>query len=104
MRQNWLEIILSAFENLKWEADYFDIYKEIKKMNCVKFTNSWEATVRQKIESHSSDSKNFKGVEGDQNDIFYRISRGRWGVRKQHRHRKHIKNTKGGSRTTHTFV
>lgn len=86
--QWFLEKIIEALEffggsaHLKEINDYFDknygdeltIYKD------------WPAIVRQQIYLHSSDAdKVFKGVPGDENDIFYSVKgkgKGFWGLRK----------------------
>lgn len=76
----WLEDIVEALENLGGVAEYADLYREIKKIRPAPLPITWDAIIRQVVESHSSDSANFNG-----RDIFYSVEglgKGVWGLRK----------------------
>ena len=75
----WREDIVAALERLGGIAHLRDIYKEVSKIRTVPLTRTYEATIRQVIESHSSDSQVFTGK-----DIFYSVEGlggGIWGLR-----------------------
>lgn len=77
----WLEDIIESLNNLDGHAHYSDLYPEVKRIR--KLSNSsWpqnaEAAIRKEIETHSSDSKNFRGK-----NVFYKDStsgKGVWGL------------------------
>lgn len=77
----WIDWIYLAFENLGGTATLNDLYDEIRYIRPDPLTREWKATVRNIIESHSSDSDNystnrldlFKAVDG--------IGNGRWKIR-----------------------
>ena len=78
-QEKWIESIIQAFENLGGEAEYNDLYDEIKRIRLSKginLTKAWTASVRRTIEDHSSDSDNFKS-----DDIFKKLGYGHWGLR-----------------------
>ncbi|MDB3855829.1 HNH endonuclease [Euryarchaeota archaeon] len=79
-KMSWAIRIALSIKSLGGEADYPDIYDEIESNPHRNLTQQWKATVRQRIESHSSDSELFQGNL----DIFYAaagIGEGRWGLR-----------------------
>lgn len=78
--KTWLEEIIEAYRELGGSAHYSDIYDYIDKTTSRSLTNSWKATIRRVIETHSSDSDNFAAIK----DIFYSvdgIGKGVWGLR-----------------------
>jgi hypothetical protein len=79
MPNSWVQDIVSAFENLGGKAKYRELYEEVSRIRGNSLPQSWQAIIRQSVESHSSDSRNFKG-----NDLFYSvggIGSGHWGLR-----------------------
>ena len=69
---------VTSVNNLGGVASYDDIYAQIKILRD-DLTPRWKATVRQVIQSHSSDSRGFSGT-----DLFYSVNGlggGFWGVR-----------------------
>lgn len=75
----WLEVVVEALRRLNGSAELREIYREIARFSARSLTRQFEATVRKTIESHSSDSENFKGE-----DIFYSVEgkgKGIWGLR-----------------------
>ncbi|MHA1748366.1 MAG: hypothetical protein ACTSYF_06940 [Promethearchaeota archaeon] len=72
----WVEDIRQALQNLGGEASLSEIYGEVKQIRVEPLPRTWKAGVRERIESHSSDSKNFKGK-----DYFYKADVGVWGLR-----------------------
>ena len=74
-----LEYVITALKNLGGEASLTDIYKEYGKLSGVPLTDSKKASIRRTIQSHSSDTKSFKGY-----NIFYSVEgryKGTWGLR-----------------------
>jgi hypothetical protein len=79
MPNSWVQDIVSAFENLGGTARYNELYEEVSRLRGGELPSSWQAIIRQTIETHSSHSRNFKG-----NDLFYSvggIGSGHWGLR-----------------------
>ena len=72
----WVEDIAQALRNLGGEATLSEIYEEVKQVRIEPLPRTWQASVRERIESHSSDSKSFKGK-----DYFYKADTGVWGLR-----------------------
>ncbi len=78
-----LEIVVIAFKNLGGKAMYSDIYAEYERIIGRTLTYGQRAGIRKTIESHSSDSRVFKGRD----DIFYSvlgIGNGMWGLREKY--------------------
>ena len=79
MPSSWVQDIVRAFENLGGTAQYNELYEEVSRIRDSELPRSWQAIIRQSIESHSSDSRNFRG-----DDLFYSaggIGSGHWGLR-----------------------
>ena len=77
----WVDYIKSALENLGGWATYDDLYAELKRIRQDNFTQSWKATVRNSVESNSSDSENWSPKRPD---LFYSVNglgSGVWGLR-----------------------
>ena len=77
----WVDYIKAALENLDGWATYDDLYAELKRIRHEDFTQSWKATVRNAVESHSSDSENWSQ---NRPDLFYSVNglgSGLWGLR-----------------------
>jgi len=77
----WIDWIVRAMTNLGGKANYHDLYNEIMRIRPEPFTPSWTATVRRTIETHSSDSENYRA---QYEDLFYSVSgigSGEWGLR-----------------------
>jgi len=75
---SWVEDIIQALTNLGGQATLTEIYKEIEHIRKEPLPNHWRANVRERIETHSSDSQNFKGK-----DLFRKVDRGTWALRIQ---------------------
>jgi hypothetical protein len=81
MPNSWVQDIVTAFEKLGGTARYGELYENVSKIRGGKLPRSWQATIRQSIESHSSHSRNYRG-----NDLFYSvggIGSGHWGLRER---------------------
>ena len=79
MPNPWIQDIVDAFETLGGDAQYSELYEEISRIRGGELPPSWQAIIRQTIETHSSDSQNFKG-----SDLFYSvggIGSGHWGLK-----------------------
>jgi hypothetical protein len=72
----WVEDIVQALENLGGRAPLSQIYAEVKRIRKEPLPRTYTASIRERIESHSSDSKSFKGK-----DIFKKVDRGVWALR-----------------------
>jgi hypothetical protein len=78
----WVDDVRSALISLSGEADLSAIYREVERIRRVagrSIVRSLEATVRQTIEAHSSDSNNFKPGNAD---YFRHAGRGRWALKR----------------------
>lgn len=80
--------IVESLKELGGFGTLYDIYDKIKKRNNIDLDQytDWQAQVRKKIITHSSDAKDgvFKGKPGDSNDLFYSVEgkgKGVWGLR-----------------------
>jgi hypothetical protein len=77
----WVDDVRVAFGNLGGEADLPTIYKEVEQIRRAgkrSIVKSLDATIRQTIEAHSRDSKNYREGNGD---YFEWVGRGRWKLR-----------------------
>ena len=74
-----------ALENLGGEATPKDLYVEIRRIRTEPFTPEWKATVRNTIESHSSDSDKYSAKRPDFFAAVNGLGNGRWAIRKQWR-------------------
>lgn len=75
----WIDDIVAAMQNLGGYAPYADLYEEVKRIRTARLPRSWQAIIRNQVESFSSDSDNFRGE-----DLFYSvdgIGGGVWGLR-----------------------
>lgn len=71
-----VEDIVQALKNLGGVATLQQIYDEVKRIRKVPLPVSWQANIREGIESHSSDSKRFRGK-----DLFRKVGKGTWALR-----------------------
>lgn len=76
----WLDDILTAFSNLGGNAKYADLYAEIERIRSGPLAPNWDATVRERIERHSSDSE-VGPPSGSPVDLFFKVGTGHWGIR-----------------------
>ncbi len=75
----WLDDIITTLEELGGSGSYPEIYEKIRTVRKKPFPKTWDAIIRRVIETHSSDSNNYKGK-----DIFKSmqgIGSGVWGIR-----------------------
>jgi hypothetical protein len=72
----WVDDIIQALKNLGGQATLNQIYNEVKSIRTIPLPISWQANIREYIESHSSDSKRFKGK-----DYFKKVDKGVWALR-----------------------
>ncbi len=63
---SWKDDIVMALRNLGGSASLSDIYAEVHKIRPHALTPKWQATVRNQIESWSSDSRNWKPGRDDE--------------------------------------
>lgn len=74
----WVEDIVRALRNLGGQATLNQIYDEVKRIRTEPLPANYQASIRERIEAHSSDSANFKGK-----DLFRKVDKGVWALRKQ---------------------
>lgn len=74
----WVDDIFQAIKNLGGQASLSQIYSEVKRIRKEPLPKSWQASIRERIEAYSSDSKNFKGK-----DLFKKIESGVWAIREK---------------------
>ncbi|GAP18878.1 DUF4268 domain-containing protein [Levilinea saccharolytica] len=73
---SWVEDIIQALKNLGGQATLAQIYEEVKKIRTEPLPDTYKASIRERIEAHSSDSSNFKGT-----DYFRKVEKGVWALR-----------------------
>ncbi|MEZ0247109.1 MAG: hypothetical protein ACAH09_10780 [Methylophilaceae bacterium] len=81
MKKAWIDYIVDAMIALDGNAVYEDLYYKISLIHPGPLSKEWKATVRRTIETHSSDSDNFR--EGYR-DLFKSLGgkgSGYWGLR-----------------------
>lgn len=71
-----VEDVIKALNNLGGRATLSEIYAEVERIRITPLSQSWQATIRQAIEFHSSDSHVYKGK-----DLFCKIAKGTWALR-----------------------
>lgn len=80
--RRWVDYIVQALEELGGIATYNEIYKKVEELKLGEtLTTHWQASVRERIESHSSDSANFKYPDRDYFFSVEGLGRGIWGLR-----------------------
>lgn len=72
----WVEDIVQALRNLGGQATLNQIYAEVKRIRTEPLPANYQASIRERIEAHSSDSANFKGK-----DLFRKVAKGIWALR-----------------------
>lgn len=78
----WLDSIVKAMTELGGKAYYEDLYQQVakvRKKEGLPLNDTYHATIRQVIESNSSDSEVWKKRPGP--DIFRKLGTGFWGLR-----------------------
>ena len=68
---SWVEDIIQALKNLGGQASLVQIYEEVKRIRTEPLPDTYKASIRERIEAHSSDSSNFKGK-----DYFRKVEKG----------------------------
>ncbi len=80
MPVSWAREVVHALEGLGGVASYAQIYDYIEQHATRPLTPAWRATVRQTIQSHSSDTDHYRGGA----DLFHAVEglhKGVWGLR-----------------------
>jgi len=72
----WVEDIIQALKNLGGQATLNQIYDEVKRIRTEPLPANYQASIRERIEAHSSDSGSFKGK-----DLFRKVAKGVWALR-----------------------
>lgn len=89
----WLNNIVKAMTELGGKARYDDLYQQVaavRKKEGLQLNDTYKATIRQVIESHSSDSDVWKKRPGP--DIFRKLGTGYWGLRNPNTHVSNTEN------------
>jgi len=68
--------VAQALKNLGGQARLVEIYAEVERIRTVPLPVSWQANIREAIESHSADSMRFRG-----RDYFRKVDTGVWALR-----------------------
>lgn len=79
----WIDDILQAIRSLGGKAAYTDLYNEVARIRGENLPKTWQAIIRNQVESFSSDSENYRK---HREDLFYSIGglgSGIWGLREQ---------------------
>lgn len=74
---NWLDEIVSAFEDLGGAVKLSDVYSYIESNTSRTLPHSWRSTIRRTIYNHSSDVNAYLGKK----DLFERVGSGEWRLR-----------------------
>jgi len=77
----WLDEVIDAFRELGGDAEDYDLYCKIQERNVMNLTKTWKGSVKKTIGIHSSDSDDLAYAG---KDVFYRVKRGHWGLRKEY--------------------
>jgi hypothetical protein len=80
-KNRWVIDIMIAMANLGGKASYAQLYQEVRKVRPGPLPRTWDAIVRNTVESHSSDSENWSRARPD---YFYSVEgkgSGIWGLR-----------------------
>ncbi|MCY8489351.1 HNH endonuclease [Bacillus atrophaeus] len=82
----WIIEIINSLNELGGQGTLEDIYLTIQERNNIDLESyvDWKSQIRKQIYLHSSDCDIFKGVAGDETDLFYPIEgkgKGFWGIR-----------------------
>ena len=81
MTSKWIPWIVQALRDLGGEASLAEIYKRIETIHPGPLSKAWQATVRNRIESYSSDSDNFAPARPDLFHCTRGKGQGQWGLR-----------------------
>ena len=98
----WVQDVVKALQNLGGIANLTDgLYAEIEKISDKELSKEWRATVRNAIETHSSNSDNFRGK-----DLFESVAgtgarKGYWRLREFPGHGVYRAGGAGGGKTWH---
>lgn len=79
----WIDDIVRAMQNLGGQATYAELYDEVARVRNESLPSSWQAIVRNQVESYSSDSENYRA---HREDVFYSVGglgSGTWALRKR---------------------
>jgi hypothetical protein len=76
----FLQDIIQALNNLGGQATLSQVYSEVERIRTSSMPRTWQASIRQAIESHSSDSDVFKGK-----NYFRKVGKGTWALRNPER-------------------
>ncbi len=78
----WVREVIDALRDLGGEGSLSEIYTQIRKRSKMNFAvnSEWEATVRNTIETHSSDSESFRHKRDYFKSVFG-IGSGHWALR-----------------------
>lgn len=71
----WVEDILQALKDLGGKGTLREIYDQVALIRKEPMPITWESSIRERIEAHSEDSKNFRGKH-----YFTKLGKGVWGL------------------------
>ena len=57
----WVEDILQALTDLGGKGSLSEIYDRVERIRKEPMPPTWKSSIRERIEAHSRDSKNFRG-------------------------------------------
>jgi hypothetical protein len=77
IRGSWKDEIMNAIQALGGKATLSEIYSYIEKNTHRSLPESWQANIRNALQTHSSDTNSYQGRQ----DTFRRLDRGLWGLR-----------------------
>ena len=79
----WIDDIVTAMQNLGGQATYAALYDEVARVRGTPLPKTWQAIVRNQVESYSSDSENYRD---HREDLFYSVGglgSGTWALNKR---------------------
>jgi len=80
-KSDWKNEVIDTLMALDGQASLSDIYSYINRNTTRELAETWQATVRNTLYTHSSDSDAFDGGE----DVFEHVDRGVWALREAYR-------------------
>lgn len=71
----WVEDIVQALKDLGGKGSLREIYDQVSLIRKEPMPPTWESSIRERIEAHSRDSKNFRGKH-----YFVKLDKGEWAL------------------------
>jgi predicted HNH restriction endonuclease len=81
---SWIDDIVQSMKNLGGQAEYEELYEEVRRIRDQPLPKTWKAIIRNQVESHSSDSDNYEEGRTDYFFSVYGKGQGVWALRRRY--------------------